>query len=82
MIDLISADKLARRLGYEGATSSFREWCASLRITPVPGRRGFYDPALVRRRLDEAQGLQASTETASGGSPSPMKQRSARHGKG
>jgi len=28
-----------------------------MRITPVPGRRGFYDAALVRRRLDEAQGL-------------------------
>lgn len=56
-INLIHADELAKRMGYASANSSFREWAASLRITPVPGRRGLYDPVLVRRRLDEAQGL-------------------------
>lgn len=56
-IVLIHSDDLARSLGYTNANSAFRSWCARMRITPVPGRRGFYDAALVRRRLDEAQGL-------------------------
>jgi hypothetical protein len=57
MIELITTDELARRMGYAQANSAFREWCVAMRITPVPGRRGGYDTALVRRRLDEAQGL-------------------------
>ena len=56
-INLIHSEALARDVGYSSANSAFREWCARMRITPVPGRRGFYDAALVRRRLDEAQGL-------------------------
>lgn len=56
-IVLIHCDDLARDVGYASANSAFREWCARMRITPMPGRRGFYDAALVRRRLDEAQGL-------------------------
>lgn len=56
-IELVSSDELAGRLGYSGTNAAFRDWCASMRITPVPGRRSYYDPALVRRRLDEAQGL-------------------------
>ena len=56
-INLIHSDVLARDVGYSSANSAFRAWCARMRITPVPGRRGFYDAALVRRRLDEAQGL-------------------------
>ena len=60
MIELMHIEELARRLGYAGANSAFRDWCASLKITPVPGRRGYYDPHLVRRRLDEAQGLHAA----------------------
>lgn len=54
---LISAGELARAVGYQNAGSAFRAWCARMRITPVPGRRAIFDPALVRRRLDEAQGL-------------------------
>lgn len=54
---LISAADLARAVGYENAGSAFRDWCVRMRITPVPGRRAIFDPALVRRRLDEAQGL-------------------------
>lgn len=56
-IDLISADDLARRLGYAGANNAFREWCASMGIRPVPGRKGIYDPVHVRWRLDVMQGL-------------------------
>lgn len=82
MIGLISADKLARHFGYAGATSSFRGWCSRLRITTVPGRRGFYDPALVRRRLDEAQGLLAHTGAPAGGELSLVEQRRARRGAG
>lgn len=56
-IALISSAELASSMGYSGTNSAFRDWCAYMRIAPVPGRRGYFDPALVRRRLDEAQGL-------------------------
>ena len=59
-IRLISIEQLAQALGYSGANSSCRDWLVTMRITPVPGRRGWYDPLLVRRRLDEAQGLSKS----------------------
>ncbi len=60
-IQLISAEDLARRLGYAGANNAFRDWCAQVGIKPVPGRRGFYDPVAVRRRLDVVQGLADAT---------------------
>lgn len=74
-------EDLAHKMGYAGANSAFRAWCASMRITPVPGRRGFFDPTLVRRRLDEAQGLIAPA--AAGDAEKPMsltEQRKARRG--
>ena len=82
MIDFISADDLARAAGYRGATSSFRQWCVSLRITPVPGRRGFYDLRLVRRRLDEAQGLTTASDAHQSAPLTLVEQRRARLGKG
>lgn len=66
-IELVSSDELAACLGYSGTNSAFRDWCVSMRITPVPGRRGYFDPALVRRRLDEAQGLIHSGDGAADG---------------
>ena len=62
VIDLMTGEALARRVGYGGVTNAFRDWCAKMGITPVPGRRGYYDPVLVRRRLDEAQGLAPETD--------------------
>lgn len=59
-IRLISATDLASAFGYSSANDAFRAWCHAMMITPVPGRRGWYDPRLVRRRLDQAQGLQVS----------------------
>ena len=81
-IRLISIEQLAQELGYSGANSSCRDWLATLRITPVPGRRGWYDPLLVRRRLDEAQGLLRQTpETAGTNAPiSLTEQRRVRRG--
>lgn len=58
MIRLVSSEELAQTLGYSAPNDAFRSWCAKLQITPVPGRRGVFDIALVRRRLDEAQGLE------------------------
>ena len=81
VIDLMTGEALARRVGYGGATNAFREWCAKLRITTVPGRRGYYDPVLVRRRLDEAQGL-ASNAASEPGSMTPIEIRRARLGEG
>lgn len=60
-IKLLTADELATTVGFESNCPAFRHWCNSLNITPVPGRRNAYDPALVRRRLDEAQGLAGQT---------------------
>lgn len=57
LIGLISAADLAALWGYAGVNSAFRDFCAKLHISPVPGRPGWYDPRLVRRRMDEAQGL-------------------------
>ena len=56
-IFLVSSDQLAKAVGYKSASPAFRHWCQLLNITPVPGRKNTYDPALVRQRLDEAQGL-------------------------
>lgn len=78
---LMTADELAHEMGYTSANDAFRRWCSQLRITPVPGRRGVYDPVLVRRRLDEAQGL-VSVENGAGGEAAltPLEQRRARRG--
>ena len=57
MIGLIPGAELAEAWGYSGTNNAFRDFCAKHRITPVPGRPGWYDPHLVRRRLNEAQGL-------------------------
>lgn len=81
MIRLVSSDELAQSLGYSAANDAFRSWCAKLRITPVPGRRGYYDEVLVRRRLDEAQGLIASDATDSP-TTSFVEMRRARRGQG
>ena len=81
VIDLMTGEALARRVGYGGVTNAFRDWCANVRITPVPGRRGYYDPVLVRKRLDEAQGL-ASGVTLEPGGMTPIEKRRARRGEG
>lgn len=67
MLELISTEELAAKMRYSGANSAFREWLVSMGITPVPGRRGFYDPRLVRKRLDEAQGIDVIPEPVNDG---------------
>ena len=82
-IQLIPLEKLAQDLGYSGPNASCRDWLAMMRITPVPGRRGWYDPLLVRRRLDEAQGLTpvpADTLSTAPKGPSLTEQRRLRLG--
>ncbi len=81
VIDLMTGEALARSAGYRGVTNAFRNWCAKLRITSMPGRRGYFDRKLVRRRYDEAQGL-ASDATSEPGSMTPMDKRRARRGEG
>lgn len=85
MLELISTNDLARKMGYSSANTAFREWLVSLRITPVPGRKGYYDPMLVRRRLDEAQGLVGDADEHNQVSARPVDliaQRRARRGTG
>ena len=67
MLDLISTEELAAKMRYSKVNSAFREWLAAMNITPVPGRRGYYDPKLVRKRLDEAQGIEAQAEPVDDG---------------
>lgn len=62
-IQLITSKELAQASRFARANQPFRNWCRSLGIEPVPGRKGIYDPKHVRTRLDMAQGLLSSDPT-------------------
>lgn len=62
-LKLMTEAELLDAMRLEKAPRSFRAWCRDIGIRPVPGRRGVYDPRLVRERLDEAQGLKAPATT-------------------
>lgn len=66
-VTLIASSDLAKRFGYKSDNAAFRAWCRSIGVTPVPGRRGWYDPKLVRMKLDEAQGIANADERPSTG---------------
>lgn len=83
-IGLVHSDELAKLFGYAGPNDAFRTFCRGIGILHVPGRPGYFDPILVRQRLNEAQGL-----ISNGAPKQPMtevekfKQRKAQqHGKG
>lgn len=78
-IGLISAAELAKLWGYAGPNDAFRVFCNKLSISNVPGRPGWFDPSLVRHRMNEAQGL-SSAEGAVGSGLSLVEQRRARRG--
>lgn len=59
-IQLVSSEDLANALGFSSANDSFRGFCRAHSITPVRRNPHFFDPKLVRLRLDEAQGLESS----------------------
>lgn len=61
MIGLIHKNELSEVLGYSGPNSSFHRWCSTMGIKHVPGRPGFYDPHLVRHRLNQSQGIAGAT---------------------
>lgn len=63
-IQLVSSEDLASALGFASANDAFRGFCKQKGITPVRRNPHFFDPKLVRVRLDQAQGLM-STETVS-----------------
>lgn len=54
---LITGTELGRVLGFGGDTHEFRHWRDKCGIAPVPGREKYFDPKLVRHRLDQLQGL-------------------------
>lgn len=56
-IRLVSADELAAELGYKGPNDAFRGFCRNIGIMPVRRNPNFYDPKMVRVRLDQAQGM-------------------------
>ncbi len=61
MIDLITGDELAARLRYKGQTGAYRAFLKETGICPVPGRKDCFDPVAVRQKLNDAQGLGASS---------------------
>lgn len=61
-IRLVSSEDLASALGFASPNDSFRGFCRNLGITPVRRNPNFYDPKLVRTRLDQAQGISAQLE--------------------
>lgn len=79
-IGFIRAAELAQLWGYADAGTAFRESCRKLNITPVPGRPGWYDPRLIRRRLDEAQGLATVPLVATDRPMTDLEARRARRG--
>ena len=80
-IRLIQACDLARELGYAGVNNAFRAFCAKNGIHAVPGRPGWYDPVLVRNRLDSVQGIaRADIPKAPPRPLSLVEQRRARNG--
>ena len=78
---LMTEVELIAVMQFDGSIKSFRTWCRKLGIKSVPGRRGVFDPKLVRHCLDEAQELTAFKETNTGHLPlSLVEQRRARRG--
>ena len=63
-IQLILTPELALLFGYNGPSASFYDFCRRTGIVPVPGRRGWYDPKLIRTRLDAVQGISATEREA------------------
>jgi hypothetical protein len=63
-IQLIPTPELALLFGYNGPSASFYDFCRRTGIVPVPGRRGWYDPKLIRTRLDAVQGISATEREA------------------
>lgn len=66
-IRLLSGEELAHELRFDGTTSSFRRFCKSAGIEPVPGRKDCYDPVVVRHRLNRIQGIGESNAPDSQG---------------
>ena len=61
-IVLIPERDLARALGFKQVSWRFKEFIDRADIEPVPGRPGFYDPKLVRARLDAMQKQPGETD--------------------
>ena len=79
-LQLIPTPQLALMFGYSKPSTSFYDFCRRIGISPVPGRRGWYDPKFVRNRLDAAQGI-CVTEREATGEASLVAQRRSRRAK-
>lgn len=64
-VRLVSSDDLAAALGFSSPNDAFRGFCRNLGITPVRRKPNFFDPKLVRLRLDQAQGLPPAVAASS-----------------
>lgn len=80
-INLIDGMELARRLGFSGVTSRFRQWLKEVGIKSLPGRKNVYDPRQVRACLDGLSGLDASPDVISAPVSLTAKRRARRNAK-
>ncbi|WP_273524505.1 hypothetical protein [Rhodosalinus sediminis] len=62
-ITFIPERELARAFGFGKVSWKFRDFLDQAGIEPVPGRPGFYDPKIVRARLDAIQNYSDATNT-------------------
>lgn len=69
-IQLVSTHELAASLGYQGPSNAFYDFCRRMEILPV--RRGWYDPKLVRTRLDAVQGIESPSGMGSADVPASL----------
>jgi hypothetical protein len=78
---LMTEVELIAVMQFEGSKNAFRAWCRKIGIKSVSGRRGVFDPKLVRHCLDAAQGISQSIAANAEHPPlSLVEQRRARRG--
>jgi len=78
---LMTEVELIAVMQFDGSINAFRTWCRKIGIKSVPGRRGVFDPKLVRHCLDAAQELTPSIAANTENPPlSLVEQRRARRG--
>ena len=55
---ILSKDQAAQYCGYRGGHGGFQNYVFhTLKVSPLPGRKGFYDLAALDAALDEISGL-------------------------
>ena len=57
---ILSKDQAAQYCGYRGGHGGFDSYIIhKLKVTPLPGRKGYYDRAAIDAALDDISGLES-----------------------